>query len=171
MSLRVAACVGWAALVAPAMASAQGGRDDAASHWEAVAACAALPDATSRHQCVDGVLRRSGALGEAQVAREASEQVRAEEAAVARRATAVPAGRLRPAQIDELVSTVSNVRSIGYNTYLITAAEGSMWEQTDAESFATEPKKGDAFTVERGLVGGYRCRFARSSLYPCRRVS
>src|SRR5688500_17975087 len=91
MSVRVAACIGWAALVAPAAALAQGGGDDATSHWAAVAACAALPDATSRHQCVDGVLRRSGILSEAQVAREASEEVKAEETAVARGTTAVPA--------------------------------------------------------------------------------
>lgn len=178
MNVKVAAIAGFSVLLVPGGVSAQGGANDAAAQWSAVTACAQQPDAGSRHQCIDDVLRRAGLLGEREAAPRASEAIRGEAAvaAPAAPAAAVPPRQSAPVrttqreQADEVVTTIAGVRSIGFNKFLVTAADGSVWEQTDAEPFADEPRKGDSFTARRAALGGYRCRFEGSTLYRCRPV-
>jgi hypothetical protein len=136
--------------------------------------CGAIDDAEQRHDCVDTVFRRAGVLTDARVARAArvdfGNELRPQPQSVAsapeaRQVAASPAvAPARAADIDELVTTVSSVSTVGYKRLLVTTAEGSVWEQTQAEAFTSDPKPGDVFTIERGAIDGFRCQFRQASL-------
>lgn len=174
MSLRALVGVGAGILAMPVAALAQGGAGDAATNWGAIAECGSIDNAARRHDCVDGVLRRAGVLSEARVAQAAREDFGNERRAATPERAPAPlaptAPPTRAADIEELVTTVASVASAGYNRLRVTTAEGSVWEQTQAEAFRTPPKPGDSFTIERGAVGSFRCQFGRASLYRCQRV-
>jgi hypothetical protein len=178
MNGRLVAAAGLAAFAAASAVSAQDPGADG-RNWSAVAACAAIDQADRRHDCVDDVLRRAGLLSDHRIAQAARQEFGREE----RAAPAAPAPRPQPAarpvaaaplppvaEINELATTVAAVRTVGPRMLLITTAEGSRWEQTQAETFNVPPRVGDAFSVERGAINGYRCRFANLSRYRCKRV-
>ena len=186
MGLRLFASAGLLVAAAPAIVWAQSGSDDAGRNWAAVAACAAVDSAEQRHQCVDDVLRRAGLLsaervaeaarqefgrdGRAEAPRGAERRQESAPAPAAPAAAAVAAAPTRPADIDEVATTVASVRTVGYRRLVVTTAEGSVWQQTEAESFTTTPKAGDPFVIQRAAFNSYRCRFGNSSRYRCERV-
>lgn len=167
-------------LAMPGAALAQGGGGDAAANWGAVAECGGIDDAARRHECVDDVLSRTGILSDERVAQAARADFGNPQRPATRGVTSTPevaqaadASRSVPARaadIEELVTTVTAVSTTGYKRLLVTTAEGSIWEQTQAEDFRSDPKPGDAFTIQRGAIGGFRCQFRQASLYRCRRV-
>lgn len=184
MRLRILAVGGVAALLAPAIVSAQANSGDSAANWAAIAACAAMDEAAGRHRCMDDVARRAGVLSEARVAQAAREDFGREERPRAVRSTPVPTpaaraaetassaagAATRPAEIQELATTVASVRTVGYRKLRVTTAEGSVWDQMQAETFTREPRAGEAFSIVRGALGGFRCQFGQASRYQCERV-
>ena len=70
----------------------------------------------------------------------------------------------------ELVTTIASVRTAGYRRLVVTTAEGSVWQQTQAENFTTPPKPGDSFVIQQAAFNSYRCRFGNGSRYRCERV-
>ncbi|HEY6817040.1 MAG TPA: hypothetical protein VI168_16000 [Croceibacterium sp.] len=191
MSFRIVAGVGLGALVVPALASAQAGSGDAGRNWAAIAECGAIKNADRRHDCVDDVLQAAGVLSATQVAQEAREDFGRENRPEPPRpqSVAVPAPVVAPApaqgsvpaqaaaeaprraaDLDELVTTVASVRSIGYKRVRVTTPEGSVWDQTQAEGFNAEPKSGDRFSVERAAMNSFLCQIGRSSRYRCERI-
>jgi hypothetical protein len=171
MSAKFVAGVGLCALVAPAIALAQGSTGNAGSNWTAIAECGAIKNADRRHACVDDVLQQAGVLSSAQVAQEVREEFGKENrpppAPPPAQASAAPA---RPAPLDELATTVASARSIGYHRVRVTTTDGSVWDQTQDEGFLAEPKAGDRFSVERGAMNSYLCQFGRASRYRCQRI-
>ena len=172
-------------LLTATLATAQSTSGDAEGNWNAIARCAAIDAAEQRHACVDGVLRQAGLLSEERVAQRAREEfgspVRPErqnqaQAVVRPEPTAEPpaepmaAPPLRAADIDELETTIAAVRMSGNRRLTITTAEGSVWEQTQSETFRALPEVGDAFSIDRTSLGGFRCKFQSSSVYRCRRA-
>jgi hypothetical protein len=166
------------ALVAPAIASAQGSAGDAERNWAAMEQCAAVRNADRRHECMDNVLQQAGILSGQQVAQEVREEFGKEDRPAPRpapversqpaaQASAAPA---RAADLDELVTTVASAHSIGYKRVRVVTADGSVWDQTQAETFTAEPKKGDRFSVERASMNSFLCQFGRSSRYRCERT-
>jgi hypothetical protein len=174
MSAKFVAGVGLCALVAPAIALAQGNAGDAGSNWAAMAECGAIRNADRRHACMDDVLQQAGVLSGAQVAQEVREEFGKEN-----RPAPVAAPRSQPAQasaapartapLDEIVSTVATVRAIGYHRVRVTAADGSVWDQTQDEDLL-EPRQGERFSVERGSMNSFLCQVGRSSRYRCQRI-
>jgi hypothetical protein len=119
---------------------------------------------------MDDVLVRAGVLEPAQVAQA---QLPAPAASGSQpapaSAAAAPPSRLERARAleTELATTVAAVRTIGFQRVRITAADGTVWDQTQAQDFRTPPEVGDAFTVEPAALGSFRCQVAGSSRYRC----
>ena len=181
MRAKFVAGVGVCALVVPAIAWAQTNGGNAERNWAAIEQCAAIGNAARRHECIDGVLQQAGILSSQQVAQEVREEFGKEDRPAPRPVPApVVAARAQPAQpgaaparaadLDELVTTVAATRAIGYKRVRVTTADGSVWDQTQAESFSAEPKQGDRFSVERAAMDSFLCQFGRSSRYRCERT-
>jgi hypothetical protein len=177
MSVKFLAGVGACALAVPAIAWAQGNGAGDAGNWAAIAQCGAIKNADRRHECVDGVLQRAGVLSGEQRTQEVREEFGRQDRPVPRpapveRSQAVQpvAAPTRPAELDEVVTTIAATRSIGYQRVRVTTAEGAVWDQTQGESFPVEPRKGDRFSVDRGSMNSFLCQFGRSSRYRCERT-
>jgi hypothetical protein len=178
MTIRTLLGIGIAVTFAPMAAHAQADATDVSSNWAAIADCAGADAPEQRHQCMDDVLRRAGLLSDQRVAQEARRDFG--RAAPARPAPTPPpapaaASASAPAPqatvtADKLATTIASVRTIGYRRLRVTTADGSVWDQAEAETFNSSPKVGDSFEIERGALGSYRCRFARSNRYRCERV-
>jgi hypothetical protein len=172
------------ALLLPAPAQSQ---DAAGGDWAGIVQCAAIGRADERHACMDEVIRRAGLLSEARVTQAAredfgnenrAEPVRAAPpvavAAAPPAAAAVPStaplAPARAADLDKLATTVVSAQVRGDRRLVVTTAEGSVWEQTQSETFRNAPKTGNPFSIERTSLGGFRCSFERSTHYRCRRI-
>jgi len=166
MDLRLVVCLGVGAVAIPASALAQADTGDAVRNWTAITQCGSIADAGRRLGCMDDVLRRAG-IGSGATAAQDSNSAPVERAS--------PAARPQQSRADEkpreLSTTIASVQTIGYQRVLVTTAEGSVWEQTQAEAFLTPPKSGDAFSVEPAALGSFRCRFNQSSRYRCKQVN
>lgn len=177
MSVRLAACCGLAALAIPASGHAQADTGNAVRNWTAITECGTISDAERRLACMDNVLRRAGIETAAASEQELPAQARSEAAAPPLSASAPvpsPAQPRRPQTAtnrEELTTTIASVRTLGYQKVLVTTSDGSTWEQTEAKSFLTPPKLGDAFSVEPAAMNSFRCRFNQSSRYRCRPVN
>lgn len=175
MNFRLSAASLLFVVSSPTMATAQNAADNPAANWNAVANCAAIADADARHACVDDVLLRTGVLAP-RTAEQAREDFGIDRRAAERSAAAVQVAApivrvaVQPPEIDEITTTIASVTEVGFQRIRVTTVEGSVWEQSQAATFTSFPKAGDAFTVEKGAVSGYRCRFARASLYRCERA-
>lgn len=185
--------LGVAALLAPMVAQAQGRQAAADEHWAAIARCAAIDQAEARHQCMDDVVRRAGLLSDDRLAQSARREFGNEDragpavsspapatapapspspppASVAAAPASTAPAPTRAQDIGELVTTVASAQLRGDRRLVVTTAEGSVWEQTQSESFRAMPRAGDRFSIERVSLGGFRCGFERSTVYRCRRV-
>ncbi|MCC7464044.1 MAG: hypothetical protein IT480_16490 [Gammaproteobacteria bacterium] len=154
--------VGLGLLAAVASAQVPSTAHDAAAGWHAVMQCAELGSAERRHACLDDVLRRAGLLSPAE-----------HEAAGNPRLHSVPAAvptPPAPEYPDQLRTTVRSARVAGNRKLLVVTADAGVWEQTGSEDFHVLPQSGDAFTIQRGTLGSYRCSFGRSSIYRCHRL-
>jgi hypothetical protein len=182
MGLRVHASVALAALMSSAAALAQTTAEEAQARWNEIAKCAAVADPEARLACTDAVMRRAGLLDDERVARQARQEfgneARAQTPRPAAQAAPSPSPASSPApppvptrgrDIEELATTVTAANMRG-NRLFVTTAEGSTWEQSQSETFRTLPKPGDAFSIARTALGGFRCSFQRSTVYRCRRV-
>lgn len=182
MGRRIIAAFGFAAVLAPGMATAQEGDGKSAGHWADIAQCAAIDAAEPRHECMDAVLRRAGLLSEARIAQTAREEFGSKDSSERPRPAVSPAeptaaahapaaAPTRARDIDELDTTIASARLRGDRRLIVTTAEGAVWEQTQSETFRTMPEAGDAFSIERTALGGFRCSFERSTVYRCRRTN
>ncbi len=175
MNLRALAAVVLITVPTPTMLSAQEAGDNASANWAAITGCAAIAGNDARHACVDEVLQRTGVLTP-RVAEQTREDFGIDRRAAERSAAAVAVAAAAPpvaapaAEISEITTTIASVTEVGYQRIRVTTAEGSIWEQSQAATFTSFPKAGDAFIVERGAVSGFRCRFARASVYRCERA-
>lgn len=180
MGFRFLACAGAVAATLPVGAAAQGAAGDAERNWAAVAQCASIDAPAQRHQCVDEVLQRSGLLSPQRIAEAARQDFgREERTRPIQRTVSAPAVAERngtvsvsqPAdEMRELMTTIASVRTVGYRRLVVTTAEGTVWQQTQAETFTTTPEPGDPFVIQQAAFNSYRCRFANSSRYRCERV-
>lgn len=160
-------------------ASAQSEVGDAERNWAAIVACSAIDSARARQACMDGVVRQSGAISDEQVEQRARREFGREEntrpvnapAAAARPADS-PSATQAQAQTDvtEIATRIASVRTVGYQKLRVTTEDGSVWDQTQGESFNANPRAGDSFSIERTTFGAFRCRFAQAKRYYCQRV-
>lgn len=176
-------------LAATGFAQAPQAAADAEAGWRAVAQCAEIGAAAQRHACLDDVLRRVGLLSpdrEAQARRESfgrTEQrvtqpasppappVRGAGTRTPRPTAAEAPARPEPGNSDRLRTTARSVQLAGNRMLVVVTADGATWAQTESEEFHVLPQPGDAFEIQRGTLGSYRCSFGRSSIYRCRRLN
>jgi hypothetical protein len=169
---------GTALLVAAGAAVAQG-TGEPAENWAKVAACARLDRADERHACVDAVLRAAGLLD------------RAREAAQQREAFGAPPPRERPqagppkaaaapprpgpapaapaAELAQITTTVSRAFDPGNHLMVIVTQDGQVWQQNESKDLGLPPRAGTGFTVEKGALGSFICRFGNARSFRCRR--
>lgn len=138
----------------------------AQSGWESMSLCAQIEEPDRRHRCTDGVLRQAGLL-------DAAREEKAARRDFGRDATPeVKRNEERgPAQAQTLKTRVHTARLVGSRLLLVSTEAGSAWQQSQSEVFHALPQPGDGFEIERTALGGYRCKFQRSSVYRCRRVN
>ena len=75
-----------------------------------------------------------------------------------------------PANPAGLRTTVRSAQVAGNRRLVVVTTDGAVWEQTGSEDFHVLPRPGDAFEIQQGTLGSYRCTFGRSSIYRCRRL-
>jgi len=184
MSVRFAVCCAVAALAIPVTGQAQADTSEAVRNWAAIAECGSISDNERRLGCMDNVLRRAG-IGHASADERLPPQAGAErttppappqaQVQTPLQTPARPQPQPQPVPSagnrEEVTTTIASVRTVGYQMLLVTTAEGSVWEQTEAETFLTPPKAGDRFSVEPASMNSFRCRFNQSSRYRCRPVN
>jgi len=182
MSVRLAVCCGLAALAIPVAGNAQADTGEAVRNWTSITECGAISDNQRRLACMDNVLARAG-IGTPQASGPQPPLARAEptmppttpqaqgQAQAARQPQAQPPRSSASGPREEVSTTIASVRTVGYQKLSVTTAEGAVWEQTEAETFNTQPKAGDAFSVEPGAMNSFRCRFNQASRYRCRPVN
>ena len=176
MKFRLIAAVVLIAVPTSGGLNAQDLADNSAASWAAIASCGAIADNDARHACVDEVLARAGVLTP-RVAEQTRENFGIDRRTTERNAAAIIVPSPAPAPvaastpvINDITTTIASVSEVGYQRIRVTTAEGSVWEQSQAGTFTSFPKAGDAFIIERGAVSGFRCKFARASVYRCVRV-
>lgn len=165
-----------AILAAPTSAEAQDVAANAERNWAEIVRCAAIDSARNRQACMDDVVRRAGVVSDEQIAQRTEREFGRDNEPpspvaalpVAQSAPARPIAQ--PEEIDEVASTIASVRTVGYKRLRVTTSEGAIWEQVQAETFNSPPRVGDAFSIERTSLGGYRCQFRNMSRYYCQRV-
>lgn len=72
-------------------------------------------------------------------------------------------------EIKRIDSTIARVTAIGYDTYRITLADGTVWETTEGKS-SMMPRNGDKVTISRGTLGGYSLQLGSRAGVKARRV-
>ena len=165
LSICGAAAVTLTSLLGAQPASAEEGAA-AQSGWEAMLLCAQIEEPDRRHHCTDGVLRQAGLLDAAREEKVARREFGRDSAPEVKRDE-----ERSPAQLQALKTKVSTAGLVGNRLLLVSTEAGSAWQQTQSEVFHTLPQAGDDFEIERTALGGYRCKFQRSSVYRCRRVN
>ncbi len=169
----------------------QGQAPDESADWRAIAECARIGNADQRHGCMDDVVRRAGLLDPAQEAAAARDDFgrgdrsqKPQGAVLPHEIPTTPAPAARPGPVQSeatppaesvpatkrLSTTIRSAQLAGNRRLTVVTADGAVWQQTESEEFHALPRSGDAFTVERGSLGSYRCTFGRSSVYRCRRL-
>jgi len=174
------------AIMGATAAGAQSGGGDAAANWDRIVRCGAIVSAGERHNCLDGVLRQAGVLTPEREIAEQRESFGQPVRSAAPAASEAPVSAPAPQQavqqtpqpspspapsreITGLTTTVADALIGGDRLLVVATAEGAVWKQIDGGPFRRAPAKGEAFSVEEGALGSYRCKIG-SDIYRCRRV-
>lgn len=149
-------------------ASAQTGGSSGAAVIDAVKACRAIAAADQRLACFD---KATAALDSAIQAHDITVMDK-QEVRRTRRSLfgfAVPNIPLfgggssgsshdeASAEVTELDTLVTAIRSVGYDKYDITTTEGAVWRTTDPLDFP--PKAGAKMHIKKGAIGNYFLKF------------
>lgn len=154
-----------------------------AAQIEGFKACASVSDGAKRLACYDAAL----AAVDSQAAARLAEQRRMAEVAAARAAEEAKArkeqerlaafgaqGTLKSAEADdESVKQISaNIAELneGVSGFVVTLDNGQVWRQIEARTLPPV-RVGDAVTIRKGMIGGYRLTFERQQrTIPVKRV-
>lgn len=139
---------------------------------DALARCAAIPDAAARLACYDrevAVLRK--AVDDRQVAVVEQSDIRKTQRELF--GVAVPSVKLFDAlgerDLDRLETTVAAAGHTGDGRLTFTTAEGSVWEETDdLPIYSVKP--GRKVTLKRGALGSFFASFDKGASVRARRV-
>lgn len=143
----------------------------AAAQIDGFRACASIGDGEKRLACYDSAL----AAVDAQAAARLAEQRRAAEIAAAK---AAEEAKIRKQQerlaafgsagaskgddgdeVKEITAAIAELRE-GVTGYVVTLDNGQVWRQTEVRTLPPV-RVGDAVTIRKGLMGGYRMTFHR----------
>jgi hypothetical protein len=73
-------------------------------------------------------------------------------------------------EIKEITSTVQSARKFGYGSWRLVLADGSAWEQVDAEQLVFDPVSGNKVRIYKGALGTYRMNIDGQRAIKVRRV-
>jgi hypothetical protein len=67
--------------------------------------------------------------------------------------------------------TIASLQRTADGRVVVTTSEGAVWRQTESVDMPQPPVVGDAMTIRKGAMSGYRCSIRRSNLlYRCERM-
>lgn len=72
--------------------------------------------------------------------------------------------------IKSVDGTIATARQYGYGRWRVTLADGSVWEQSEAEGPFQDPASGDQVHISKGAMGSYWMKIAGGRAIRVRRV-
>jgi len=144
----------------------------------ALQACRALADAAARLACYDkaaDALVASAASGDTVVVeRSEVRKVRKGLFGFTMPKIAFLTGRPGNAQDsadeEELATTITAARSIGYGKFRFTVENGAVWETVEASTMADDPRAGASVVIKKGLLGAYYAKVGAGRRVQAKRV-
>jgi hypothetical protein len=137
-------------------------------------ACKQIQDPDARLQCYD----RSVDQLSAAIARKDVVVMGQEDIAQTRRSLfgfSVPRlplfGGDNSKDVEEITSTISQVRDLGMGKWQFRLPDGAIWQTTESNGFMADPKAGQKIVIKRGALGNYFLRIDGNRGVPGRRVS
>ncbi|HEY0027974.1 MAG TPA: hypothetical protein VGC35_08905 [Allosphingosinicella sp.] len=138
-------------------------------------ACKALQDPAARLECYDRSVEQLSAA----IARKDVVVMGQADIAQTRRSLfgfSVPRlplfGGDNSKDIDEIASTIAQVRDLGMGKWQVRLAEdGGVWQTTESGRFMQDPRAGQKIVIKRGALGNYFLRIDGNRGVPGRRVS
>ncbi len=154
----------------------------AASNWEAMTKCAAIADAVARHDCSDEVMRKAGLLGSAEArpsgaaASAGAAPARSQPDSGTQLAVQTPPGpevrsdrryASRPEEPRKFDLTLEKVVKRGDGKLVLSATDGSTWQQLYTDATVPVPSSGQLMSVKKNTLGGYMCRIGKWPPFRC----
>ena len=129
--------------------------------WAAMAKCAAIAAADSRHTCADDVMRSAGLLPVTQ----------GKPAAQADPVTQ-PKPIAPPPQKDDnqLEITLTAVEQGGDGKLVLTTTEGAIWRQVERMAIFPPPQQGQTITISKTSFGSFMCKPSKWVAFRCYRA-
>jgi len=148
------------------------GQTDSAAGWTAISACATKPDETTRHTCVDDVLRAAGLLTSEKLDREKKSHFGIETVAprkpVVAQTPATAAAKAPPAP-DRVEVELAAVGTDPFGKLIITTTDGAVWHQIDGDPLWATPTKGQKVVIRKASMGSFLCVLPQKITYRCKR--
>ena len=143
--------------------------------------CARIDDPSSRLACYDNNIRAAGANPRATVPGETV--VSGSGAVLGGPATTGRTGfgaedvrgperfQPRPGELEELTTTVAEIRQVGAGRYVITLEDGAVWRFTDSvPNTYSVPRRGSEIEINRAALGSFLMRFRNQQSVRVERV-
>ncbi len=73
-------------------------------------------------------------------------------------------------EVKAIEGTVASARTFGYGSWRLTLADGSIWEQVDAERLVFDPVSGNKVKISKGALGVFRMNIDGQRAIKVRRV-
>ncbi|WP_133162108.1 hypothetical protein [Hyphococcus luteus] len=151
-----------------------GEKPEAEALWEAMARCAGLEDASSRHACADAALISAGILTTAELSVQRKQEFGLEEpekkakAAAPDEAPAITAAEIveDPDEISVVLAQVDLSRT---KRVTVTTAEGAVWKQVGGDAIRPAPEPGQTMVIKKAALGGFKCKIGKWSIFRCKR--
>lgn len=77
----------------------------------------------------------------------------------------------KEAEDRKLVTTITSARALHYGTWRFAVEGGAIWETTEADTAALDPKPGMKVELEKGALGGYFARVGSGLRVRAKRVN
>jgi hypothetical protein len=169
LAIAVAAVAGMAPTGARAAAPAP-----TVAQIEKLMACRTLTEPMARLSCFDaavGKLAQATAAGDVVVVDKAKVQE------VKRQAFGLPnidalkflsvSGKAEP--LDHISFTIAQAKEVSPGHWLVTASDGQVWRQTDADEAYREINPGDTAVVTHGVLGTYFLKVGKTPIFQAKR--
>lgn len=148
-------------LAAPAVAAAQASGDTAprAVQFDAVVACRAVAESAQRLACFDAAAAK---LAEAErsgdivvVSREQARAARRQAFGFSLPSLSIFDRGASPEELERLTVKARRAYQVAGGKWAVELEDGAVWQQTDNERLARDPRQGSAVEIRRAAMGGY----------------
>lgn len=167
--------IGLAVSLTDAVLAKPGSAAPAPAAFQELVACKLLADPAQRLSCFDarvGQLEEATAVGEVIVTDRAAVRETQKSLFGFRLPTfGIFGGEGNDEdQVQQVESTVTSAKLIGYGSWRIALADGSVWEQTDTERLTFDPVRGDKVSIRNAALSTFRMKIAGQRAIRVRRT-